>query len=91
MLTELAISLGCKILDFILYIAGVMPDVPTQFTDVMNFFFDNATNIGHAINFILDVDFVKVCLPVSFAIYHFEYIYRVVIWILKKIPFLNIK
>ena len=52
----------------------------------LNFIFDNAG----VLSFFVNLSTVKVVIPVLLILLNFEHIYHFTIWILKKIPMLNI-
>ena len=68
-----------------------LPSFPTELTDSINSFldllFDNLSLIGL---FIRPVTFQAV-IYVLISLYTFKILYKVIFWIIKKIPFLNVK
>ena len=84
MLVEALGNLGVQILNAVLNILDVLPDMPqTVVSALSNFFdlvFDNCSLIGF---------FVP--LPLVVLVVNFEHIYAGVMWILRKIPVLGIE
>lgn len=68
-----------------------LPAMPIGITDSINSFlnliFDNITLLGF---FIRPITF-QIAIPVLIIIMNFEKIYHLTLWILKKIPMLNVK
>ena len=68
-----------------------LPTMPEEITSsIINFFdliFDNLTLLGF---FIRPITF-QIAIPVLIIILNFDKIYKLTIWILRKIPMLNIK
>lgn len=68
-----------------------LPSFPTELTDSINSFldliFENLSLLGL---FIRPVTFQAV-IYILISLYTFKILYKVIFWIIKKIPFLNIK
>ena len=75
----------------LLFCCFQLPSFPTELTDSINSFldllFDNLSLIGL---FIRPVTFQAV-IYVLISLYTFKILYKVIFWIIKKIPFLNVK
>ena len=61
-------------------------EVSSTISNFFNFIFDNAG----LLTFFVRIDTIRVVIPVLLILLNFEHIYHFVIWILKKIPVLNI-
>lgn len=90
MIIEMLLNLVKTILFAILSIFN-LPSLPSDLLDSLDTFldliFDNLSLIGL---FIRPTTF-KIIVPVALVLMNFEVIYKVSMWILRKIPFLNIK
>ena len=68
-----------------------LPDFPATLTNSINGFldliFDNLTLLG----FFIRPETLMVSIPVLIILLNFDEVYKLTMWILKKIPFLNIK
>lgn len=68
-----------------------LPPFPEQLTSSIDTFlsliFDNLNLLGFFIRPIT----LTVCIPVLIILLNFEQVYKLVMWIVKKIPFLGVK
>lgn len=76
------------------YIFILLPDIPgfpaalsTNIDLFLDLVFDNAGLIG----FFVPLTVVKILIPLVIIVINFEWIYNTLLWIVKKIPLLNIK
>lgn len=69
-----------------------LPSFPAELTSgfysYLNLIFDNALNI---VSFVIPWNLVKIGLPVALVVANAKHIYHFVMWILAKIPMLNIR
>lgn len=76
---------------FIFNLLPNIPEMPSSISDsidgLLDMIFSNASIIG----FFVSLPLIKILIPLIIVITNFEYIYRVVKWVIEKIPFLNIK
>lgn len=91
MLVENLLSL---ISSFINGLFSLLPDIPsmpsavtTPIESIIDLIFDNAGIIG----IFVSIDLIKVLVPLIIIVINFDEIYRVIVWIVKKIPILNIE
>lgn len=91
MIGEFALSIVVMIMNLIFAISGVLPQVPNGVTSTINAVMDKILDGFNLFSVFIDVQFVMICLPIAIAIINFEKIISLVVWILKKIPFLSIK
>lgn len=84
-------NLGKAIFDAIFWLCGALPQVPDSVRlavdDVFNIMFDGV----NLLDIFVDLDFVIVLIPIAIAILNFDKVIKLVMFILKKIPLLNIK
>ena len=68
-----------------------IPHMPTELTNsISNFLdliFDNLSLLG----FFISPYLIKLVVPIVLFLINFKWIYKATIWLIKKIPFLNIK
>lgn len=62
------------------------PEVSNTINGVFNFIFSNAG----LLTFFIRIETLRVVIPVLLILLNFEHLYHFTIWILKKIPVLNI-
>lgn len=71
---------------------GILPSIPSFDTaknainEFMNLIFSNCGLIGVFIN----VNTIKLCVPIIIVILNFERIYKLTLWIIKKIPMFGV-
>lgn len=91
MLIEALGNLGIKVLNAVLNVLDVLPDMPVEVVNALNSFFklvfDNCSLIG----FFVPLGLVKVLLPLVLLVVNFEHVYAGVMWVLRKIPILGIE
>lgn len=84
------INLCTSIIQFVFGWVSI-PDVPesvsTTFDTYFGYIFDNLDFL----NFFINVDTFKVVSALAISIYSFKYIYKIIMWIIHKIPLLSIK
>ena len=81
----------CEMLLTIIF--GLLPDIPNFDSNVLdslnnfiNLIFDNLDLLG----FFIDIELIGALIPWLIIILNFEHIYDFVMWIVRKIPILNI-
>lgn len=76
-------------------IFSIIPEIPNLPDDLINSiysYFDLIISNGlHLIGLFIRPSTILALLPISIAIANLEYIYNLVIWLLKKLPIFNIK
>lgn len=91
MIIELVLNVVVSLLTALFNLLPALPAMPdvittywTQFIDIFN------TGISFLMLFIVP-EVLYACLGVSLALFVFDETYDIILWFLKKIPFLNIK
>ena len=81
----------CEMLLTIIF--ALLPDIPNfdsnvldSLNDFINLIFDNLDLLG----FFIDIELIGALIPWLIIILNFEHIYDFVMWIVRKIPILNI-
>lgn len=91
MIIEWAMILGEHILDVLLSILGVLPnfsqDVIKVVDDVFAFMFSGVA----LMSIFVDFRMVKILIPFAIAIMNFDNIFKLIMFILRKIPFVGIE
>ena len=67
-----------------------IPGLPEEANSAIFDFFNLLSSGKHLINFIIPIDLTPY-FTLYFAIFGFEHLYPVIMWILRKIPMLGIK
>jgi hypothetical protein len=91
MLIELLLDLLKVIFDIIMGLLGVLPDLPESIITALDEFFNLIFQGMNLVSFFLPMDTVKVLIPLVIAIINFDKIWKLVMFIIKKIPFLGMK
>lgn len=92
MIIELMLNL---VLSFIDLIFSILPDVPTIPIDISNTitsYIDLIITNGIGIlNIIIRPTTMQIAIIIIIFINSFEYIYSIIMWVVRKIPFINLK
>lgn len=92
MIYETILDLTTNFLEFIFSLIPPLPDLPQSLHDSLfdyiDLIFSNGTNI---LGLFVRLNTVKIVIPLLIIIMNFDKIYSLVLWILKKIPILNMK
>lgn len=91
MIIEWMINLGVGLFDVILSMLGVLPNYPEPAIQTIDYVFDTMFAAVGLAGVFIDMNFVKIMIPIAIAIYNFDYIFKFIMFILKKIPIINIK
>lgn len=68
-----------------------LPAFPEELTNTINSFFDIIFSNVSLLGFFIRPTTLQILVPVLIIVLNFEKIYKFVMWIVKKIPMLNIK
>lgn len=91
MLVEKLIEWGLALLNGILNILDVLPDMPSTVVSALDSFFDLIFGNLTVLNFFLPVSYVATFVLIAVLVNNFERIYAAVMWVLRKIPVLGIE
>ncbi len=91
MLVEWALDLADLLIKAIFSILGLLPDMPSEVVSVMDSFFEIIFTGVNIFNFFVPLDFVAILIPIVIAILNFDKIYKLVMWVLRKIPFIGVE
>lgn len=91
MITEAFLNLVKTILNGILDLLDVLPEFPETLTSSLDQFFDLIfSNLG-LLSFFVRIETIKIMVPILIVVMNFEHLYRFIMWIVRKIPMVNIK
>ena len=68
-----------------------IPAFPAEFKNSIDGFLDLIFNFTGLLGFFVRPFTLRLLFPMILIVFNFKYIYRIVIWIVKKIPFLSMK
>lgn len=92
MLTERLIGVGLGFMDAILNFLDILPAIPEEIVEVLDWFFTTIFDYGwNAACFFLPMKYVLVLIPLAIAVDNFSHIYHLLMWVLRKIPFVGIE
>ena len=91
MIVEWAMALVDGLIKVIFSLLGVLPDMPEKATSVVDGFFDLIFDGVEIVNFFVPLDFVSVLIPIIIVIMNFEKVYKLIMWVLRKIPFISVE
>lgn len=92
MITEALINIGLFFFDVILNFLDLLPDMPEEVISVLDEFFDLVFTNGWSLAcFVIPMDFALILLPLVILVVNFERVYHLIMWVLRKIPFIGMK
>lgn len=68
---------------------GLLPSIPAMPDNLISYvdqFFDLIFSNSGIVGFFLPMDVVKVALPLAIVIINFDHIYKMIMWIVRKLP-----
>ena len=68
-----------------------IPPFPASLKSSINSFLDLIFNNLTFLGFFIRPTTLKIAIPLCIFLFNFKYFYKLTIWIIKKIPFLNMK
>lgn len=68
-----------------------IPAFPDELKNSINSFFDLVFNNLSFLGFFIRPSTLTIVIPLILFIFNFKYIYKLTMWIIKKIPFINLK
>lgn len=91
MLVEWMMKLGQAIFDAIFAICGTLPSLPQSVITILNNFFNILFDATSLLAIFVDLNIVRILIPIVVAIENFDKIYYIVLYVIKKIPILDIR
>lgn len=75
------------IVNFILSFFPDLPSFPIEFTNAINYILDLIFDNGiPLLSLFIHINTIKIAVPILIAIINFEYIYKLILWIIHKLP-----
>lgn len=81
-------------MEIIVMILKILPDAfpfPESLVNSINHVLDIIFSNLNFLGMFLRLDTIKILVPLLIFVINFEWVYRLVMWIISKIPFLNIR
>lgn len=91
MLAEWMMDLGLILLDIIYSMLGVLPSFSPEVTSAVDGMFSIMFSGVNLVGIFVDLRMIKILIPITIGIIHADKIIKLVMFVLKKIPVLNIK
>ena len=80
------LSLVFFILNVVFGLLPNIPSVPESLITYVDQFLDLIFSNSGIVGFFLPMDVVKIALPLAIVIINFDYIYKMIMWIVRKLP-----
>lgn len=68
-----------------------IPDFPVELSNSIDSFLDLVFNNLSLLGFFIRPVTLRVVVPILLVVINFELIYKLVMWIVRKLPFINVK
>lgn len=91
MIIDLLLQVGFWLFDLLLSFLDKLPQIPESFNNVVSMLVDFVEGGICVINCFLDLKFIRVAIPIWLVIASVDKIYHLIMWVLRKIPFLGIE
>lgn len=91
MIIEWVMNLGMGIIDVLFMMLDVLPNFPTKVITVINSVFDLMFSAVNLVGVFLDFNMVRTLIPIVILILNFDKIVKLIIFAVKKIPFIGIE
>lgn len=86
MITEAFFNLVFVILNGILNLLEILPEFPETFVNSIDSYFNLIFSNISLLSFFVRIDTLKIIVPLFIAVYNFEYLYKFIMWIIRKVP-----
>lgn len=91
MILEWMMSVGLYFIDVLNAMLGVLPQVPQPVVNALDGVFGIMFSAINLVGIFVDLGMVKILIPLAIAIINADKIIKLVMFILKKIPIIDIK
>ena len=91
MLFEWVLSFGQMVISAILNILDFVPDMPPGAISALNNFLNIIKTSFNLLCTFVDINMLRILFPIVLIIINFDFVYRVIMWVLRKIPILSIE
>jgi len=90
MLIEWMMNLGETIFDALFALVGALPALPSEIRTSVDTIFNLMFSGVSLASIFIDLHMVKILIPIEIAVLNFDHIIKLVMFILKKIPLIDI-
>lgn len=91
MILEALMNLVYVILDGIMNLLDLLPDFPQTLVNSVDSFFDLLFSNMSLLGFFVRIETIKILIPLWIVVHNFEHLYTFIMWIVRKIPVINVK
>lgn len=91
MITQAFCNLVVNLMNAIMNVLDLLPSFPETLVTSIDSFFDLLFSNLSLISFFVHIDVIKILIPLWIVIDRFEDVYRGIMWILRKVPFVGIE
>lgn len=91
MIAEWGLQLGMTIFDILYMLIDSLPNFPQSVIDTIDYVFELMFSAINLAGIFLDLNMVKVLIPIVIAILNFDKMVKLIIFAIKKIPFLGME
>ena len=91
MIIKLLLNLLKGLVDLILNVFDLLPDLPAGVIESINNYVSLIIKNCSVLSFFIPVDFVLSLVVIVLVIENFHYVYMFSMWLLRKIPFIGIE
>ena len=91
MIIEWVMNLGMGIIDVLFMMLDTLPNFPSKVITVINSVFDLMFSAVNLVGVFLDFSMVRTLIPIVILILNFDKIVKLIIFAVKKIPFIGIE
>lgn len=91
MIIEWMINLGVSFFSGIMSMLGVLPDLPEKGIHAIDYIFGVMSGSVGLAGIFIDMNLVRILIPIAIAIFNFDHIFKFIMFVLKKIPIINVK
>ncbi len=86
MIFNILLTIMLGIINLLFSWVPVLPDVPVAISNAITDFFDLLFSNSGLVSFFLPMNLVKIALPIAIILFNFKYIYKMVMWLIRKLP-----
>lgn len=82
-----------QIMGVFAFLFKIMPDLPhfpTGLLNSLNYVLDVIFSNLNLLGIFININTIKICVPILIAILNFERIYTMIMWLVNKIPFIDL-
>lgn len=91
MIIDFIISVFATFVKGVFYILPSLPDMPEPITSGGDWLINTVTSVASVLTMVYSPALMAIMISTAILLLNFEHIYHVTMWILRKIPVINMK